>query len=259
MTRRPGRPPRAAGVPDSRDPFRVDLGTSARGETVAVYTRCAQLGCRIFAFDPVTRHESRPTIRLAPNTAVPIATIDDGTITYALVHGHRSEIASAPLDGSRPPHLILRIHAVVTAIDDGPPGLAFVAVQRSVGAAHSHNILYLRRGRRPSRHIDEVGYGEEGGADILSVSFSGNDHLLWGISGQDSDTNNYGLVRRLDLRTGRRTTLTVPGGGLISATPDSANPSAPILVAYEQATDNDGMTADDDDQTLRHFRIADFG
>jgi hypothetical protein len=260
VTRRTGRPPRAAGVPDSRDPFPVDLGTDVRGQTIAVYTRCAQPGCRLFAFDPATGHESWLAIRLAPTTAVPVATVDRGTITYALVHGHRSEIASAPLDGSHPPRTVLRTHAVVTAIDAGQHGLAYVAVQPELGAAHSHNILYLRPGiQQPARRIDEVGYGEEGGADIVSVSFSGSDHLLWGISGQGSDTNNYGLVRRLDLRTGQRTTLTVPGGGLISAAPDSANPSAPILLAYEQATNNDGMIPDESDQTLRHFPTSDFG
>jgi hypothetical protein len=70
--------------------------------------------------------------------------------------------------------------------------------------------------------------------------------------------DNYGEVHRLDLRTGRRTMLLVPNGGLISAAPDSARAGGATLVAFQNKADNDGFGPDADDETLRRYQASDF-
>ena len=255
IARRGTGPARAAGPVDSQ-PFQVDLGTDAAGRDVAVYPRCEPGPCRLVVFDPATGRER--TAATAPRGRIRTAAIDRGIITYALdVAGHRARIVAVPADGSGLARTVLTTHAVVTALDTSSRGLTYVGVQPDVGAAHSSNTLYLRRRGRPSRVLARTGYGEEGGADIVSVSFSGRD-LVWGVSGEDPNVYNYGEVHRLDLRTGRHTMLAVPNGGLISAAPDAARAGGATLIAFQNKADNDGFAPDEDDETLRRYAARDY-
>ena len=235
----------AVGVPDEQEPFVVALGADAAGRTVAVYPRAD----RLVALDPATGVE-RTVLRTA--TVARAVAVDRGAITYALVDGHRSTIRVAALDGSSKPYILVRVPHVVTALAASHYGVAYVAfIQTEPTGAHSQNHLTLH-----GRVIAVTGYGEEGGADITSVAFSGPD-LYWSISGSD-DGPTYGSVERLNLRTGRRRSLSTPGGGVFSAAPDGADPNAPTAVAYEPVAGQD-YEPDPRHQVVRRFPPAAFG
>jgi hypothetical protein len=259
VERRGGERAHGVGVPDARSPFGVDLGTGADGRTLATYGRCAFRICRLYVYDPQTHRETRLPIRVR-TAAVPLASVDRGVVTYGVARGHHSTVRSIPAEGSRAPRTVFVATREITALDTGPHGLAYVEWDAGDGdGAHESTSLHLRndRGQR-DRLVDRAGYGEEGGSELVSVAFSGR-LLIWGVSGEDSSVSNYGEVRRLDLQTGRRATLSAPGGGLFSAAADSADPSSPVLLAYETAPRNDGFGADPANQTVAHFPVSDFG
>jgi hypothetical protein len=245
VARRGSGPAQGVGVPDQRDPFAVDLGTDAAGRNAAVYPR----GHRLVVLDPATGRE-RTALR-TPAVARAVA-IDGGIITYALIHRHRSAIRAVPADGSAPPRVVKRVHGVVTALDTSPHGMAYVNVTPAPGVAHSRNRLVFR-----DRTVDLTGYGEEGGSDIVSLSFSGDD-LVYGITGDDG-TTPWASVERRDLRTGRHTSLTLSGGELFSAAPDAARADGRTLVAVEPVATGDGFSADPDREVLRRFPASAYG
>lgn len=234
-----------AGVPCQAQPFVVDLGTDAGGRAVAVYPR----GLRVVVLDLATRAER--TVARTATVARGIA-VNHGSVTYATVHDGTSTIRRVPADGSARPRLVRRVDGYVTALDTSRHGLAYVALAPTPGAAHSTNEL-LFRGRR----IALTGYGEEGGADIVSVSFSGV-ALVWAVSGSDGSMANHGSVERLNLRSGRRTTLKVPHGGLIAAAPDAAHALGPTLIAFEPGTPEPGFGPASDREVLRRYPWAAF-
>jgi hypothetical protein len=227
------------GVAEQAEPFVVDLGTDAAGRLAAVYPR----GLQVVVRDLATGAER---VVAAPPTVARAVAIHHGRVTYATRKGHRSTISTVPADGSARPRPIRRLHGAVTALDTSRHGLAYVAVTPAPGEAHSQNRLVFRR-----RTVATTAYGEEGGADIVALSFSGAD-LVWGISGEDQDMSNFGSVERLDLRDGHRTTLPVTGG-LIDATPDAARPAGPTLIAFEHDGGEPGFSPDPDDATLRRY------
>lgn len=245
VARRGGGQAHGVGVADQDDAFLVDLGTDAAGRTAAVYPR----GHRLVVLDPASGVE-RTAARTA-DVARAIA-IDRGIITYVSIHGRRSAIHAVPADGSAPPRTVKRVHGVIAALDTSPHGLAYVSVTPAPGVAHSRNRLVFR-----GREIDGTGYGEEGGSDIVSLSFSGDD-LVYGITGDDG-SSPFGSVERRDLRTGRHTTLSTPGGELFAAAPDAARASGPTLVALGPTATGDGFAADPDREVLRRFPPAAFG
>jgi hypothetical protein len=245
VARRGSGRPRAVGVPDLVAPFVVALGADAAGRTVAVYPRRD----RLVALDPATGVE-RTVLRT--ETVARAVAVDRGTITYVLVDGHRSTIRVATLDGPSKPYILVRVHHVVTSVAASRYGVAYVAfVQTESSGAHSQNHLMLH-----GRVMAVTGYGEEGGADITSVAFSGPD-LMWSISGA-ADGPTYGSVERLNLRTGKRRSLSTPGGGVFSAAPDGADPNAPTAVAYEPVAGQE-YEPDPDHQVVRRFPPAAFG
>jgi hypothetical protein len=223
-------------------PFLVDLGTDAAGRLAAVYPRRR----RLVVLDLATSAE-----RVVARTPAPVGAvaIHHGRVTYATTarRGHRSTILSVAADGTGRPRAIRAVHGVVTALDTSRHGLAYVAVWPEPGAAHSQNRLVFR-----GRNVARTAYGEEGGADIVALSFAGAD-LVWGISGEDSSVTSFGTVERVDLRDGHRRTLPVPGGGLVDATPDAARPGGPALIAFERDGGEPGFSPDPDEATLRRF------
>jgi hypothetical protein len=229
-----------AGVPDQAQPFVVDLGTDAAGRAVAVYPR----GLRVIVLDLATRVER--TVARTATVARGIA-VNHGSVTYATVHDGQSTIRRVPADGSARPRVWRRVSGYVTTLDTSRHGLAYVLLAPTPGQAHSTNEL-IYRGRQTAL----TGYGEEGGADIVSVSFTGVS-LVWAVSGQDESMSNFGSVERLNLRTGRRTTLRVPRGGLIAAAPDAAHALGPTLVAFEPGTPEPGFGPDPDREVLRRY------
>jgi hypothetical protein len=233
------------GVADQRAPFLVDLGTDAAGRTAAVYPR----GDGLAVMDPATGAE-RTVLRTAG--VIRAVAIDRGIITYASVRGHRSIIRAMPADGSAPPRVVQRVHGVITALDTSPHGMAYVNVTPAPGVAHSQNRLVFR-----GRVIDRAGYGEEGGADVVSLSFSGDD-LVYGITGDDGSTPSASVERR-DLRTGRHTSLSLTGGELFSAAPDAARADGPTFVAVEPIATGDGFSADPDREVLRRYPASAYG
>jgi hypothetical protein len=245
VVRRGSGSPRAVGVPDQDEPFVVAMGADAAGRTVAVYPRAD----RLVALDLATGIE-RTVLRT--ETVARALAIDRGTVIYVLIYGHRSTIRQAPLDGSRPPWTRKRVHGVITSLAASPHGIAYVVfVQTEPSGAHSRNHLIFR-----DRVIATTGYGEEGGADITSVAFSGPD-LMWSMSGS-SDGPTYGSVERLNLRTGTRRTLSTPGGGVFAAAPDGGDPTAPTAVAYEPTASQE-YEPDPRHQVVRRFPPAAFG
>jgi len=234
------------GVPDQAQPFLPDLGADARGRTIAVYPR----GLRLVVLDLATGAER--TAATTPTVARAIA-IDRGRIAYATIGAHASTIWSVPADSSAAPRRAIVVGGTVVALDRGPHGLAYVVEDDHMGDdAHTRRSITFR-----ARTIAVAGWGEEGGADIVSVGFAGID-LVWGISGRRPDVSNYGTVERLNLRTGHRWTLSVPGGGLIAAAPDSARATAPTLLAFEPGTPEPGYGPDPDHAVLRRFPATAF-
>jgi hypothetical protein len=229
-----------AGVPDQAQPFAVDLGTDAAGRAVAVYPR----GLRIVVLDLAT-HAERMVART--RTVARAIAVNHGSVTYATVQDAESTIRRVPADGSARPRVWRRVGGYVTALDTSRHGLAYVLLGPTPGEAHSTNEVIYR-----GRQIALTGYGEEGGADIVSVSFA-SVSLVWAISGQDQDMNNYGSVERLNLRNGKRTTLRVPRGGLIAAAPDAARALGPTLVAFEPGTPLPGTGPDPGHEVLRRY------
>jgi hypothetical protein len=249
VRRRGSGPARPAGVATNRDPFLVDLGTDAAGRTLAVYQRCVPGPCRLLTYDPATGREA--VAATAPPGRISAVALDRGTITYAMVEGHRSKILSVPLGGG-PTRTVLAARGEITALDTSRHGLAYVRVTPYLGAGGSDNHLVLRRPDGSERRVATTGYGMENGADIAAVGFTGHD-LVWGVTGSHG-TDNYGAVQRLDLRTRHRTAIrTMPPGGLIAVAADSARPDGTVLLAYQAETDNDGFAPDADDETLHRY------
>lgn len=215
------------------DPFAVDLGTDAAGRTVAVYARCAGGRCRVAALDPRTAHAwFLPIPPFPAGDRTPQVSLHRGVVTYAFTVGAWSTIKRVRADGSRPPRIVLEKSGVVTHLDTGPRGLAYVVVEPEPDVAHASASVLLRRlGARRSRRVGGAAYGEEGGTEVVSLAFSGR-RLVWGLTGSDANLVTFGQIAWHDLRTGRSGDRRAPGGWLFSAAPDETNPVAPMLLAY---------------------------
>jgi len=242
-------------VRPSGEPFAVDLGTDAAGHTEVVYPRCEGDGpCRLAVLDPVTaRARFLPLAPVASDRA-PRVSIHAGVVTYAVRRAPWSTVVRVPADGSRAPAILLERRGVITDLDTGPHGLAYVVSEPRPGVAHETTTVHWRPSpHRRARRVTAFGWGEEGGAGVVSVAFSGR-RLVWGVAGSAPDLIGFGRIGWRDLRTGRHGDRPVPGGWLFSAAPDEARPDAAALLAIDPAPVDNGDSGDDDRQLLTPLR-----
>lgn len=221
----------------------ADLGSDSRGHVVAVFARCRR-SCSIVAYDTETQRTRVLPIAVPPGDRVRRVSLDRGTVTFIAVRpGPQSVVRQARADGSRRPTTLLVCKGSATALDTSREGVAFVIATPRSHVPHRRTTLYLRRrGQRGAHRVESVGFGEEGGSEIVSVS--AGTALTWAVAGADENLNSYGELRRLDLRSGRRTDLFVAGSGIVSASADPMNTDGPILVARDPVPNSnaDGPT-----------------
>jgi hypothetical protein len=248
VRRLPVRPPAA--------PLVVDLGTDATGRTVAVFRRCHRGRCTLHRFDPATNREALIPLPLRSRGDGRAPSVHAGRVTFARSGRGPTTIVSAPLDGSSPPVIVERVNGIVRSTDTGDRGLAYAAAPPRDGVHETAADVFFRGRDGRTRVIAHGWSGEEGGTENLTPTFAGR-HLVWGVSGSDTNNTYRSHLARVDLVTGRRSELDLPGGALFACAADDAAPNESILVAYDSGGP-EGYDPDPARQVLRRVSAGRF-
>jgi hypothetical protein len=202
-------------------PFDVDLGTDARGRSVAVYSRCREgrRACRIHLYDIAAGRETtlypghRPAIR-------------QGIIAFARLRADGRDAIfirrMGPKGRARRIHVLPRSLPATTGLDLGAGGLAF-------SAAGDGTRMYLRA---PGGRVRVLAYGTFAGGRRevhASPSFAGR-FLHWAFSDRHPTARANGYAIRRDVRA-RRTVAARTAGYLESLAADAARPGNPLMLA----------------------------
>ena len=247
---------RVTSVRTAARPFAVDLGTDAGGRPVAVFRRCVRARCRLYRFDPATNRARPIPVRLRPRDDGRAPSVYRGVVTFARSGRAPTDIVTAPLDGSARPVVVDRVDGVVRSIDTSNRGVAYAAAPPSDGVHYSAGDVFFRGHNGQTRLIARGGSGEELTTDNLTPTFAGRS-LVWGVTDTTTGNERTAHLARLNLVTGRRGMLDLPGGALFASAADDAMPDGGVLVDYDTGGP-EGFDSDFARQVVRRVSVRHF-
>jgi len=247
---------RATSVRTASRPFAVDLGTDAGGRPVAVFRQCVRARCRLYRFDPATDRARPIPIRLRPHGDGRAPSVHRGVVTFARSGRAPTDIVAAPLDGSARPVVVDRVDRIVRSIDTSDRGVVYAAAAPSDGLHYSAGEVFFRGHDGQTRLIARGGSGEEFTTDNLTPTFAGRS-LVWGVTNTATGNELIAHLARLNLVTGRRGLLNLPGGALFASAADDARPDGGVLVDYDTGGP-EGFDPDPARQVVRRVSVRRF-
>lgn len=233
-------------VAPSDDPFDADLGTTAGGRVVAVYSRCAK-ACRIYLLDLATNSETRLRQAEQVQRDQTHPTLHRGVLGFqrrmrgATSGGTYRLLALRPGAHSRTVKR-LRSGQSVTGADLSARGLAISTAQDTADERHRVSVQVKPTGR-PFRTLQTAASGAMSYATTTAPSWRGN-HLLWGYA-RVLDAPSRLLVRARITASGATFAATtapsaLQGGGILAGVAaDDLSSGAPLWVLADSFDEMD--------------------
>jgi hypothetical protein len=249
VVRLPHERPRDASVRPSAFPFDVNLGTDARGRTVATYSRCrvapgpgdglaVRAACRLHLLDLGTGAE-RLLLRGSPGQSLVGPAMSRGLLAYARLRDGRAPVAEILVVRPGSGRAARRVAAFRAKYVGGVVGLDFE--RDHIAAAVTYldgvggTVLLLGPASGPLRHVAAGSGGQENNVVVASPSIAGR-YVYWAFSNHHGYKPRNGFVVRRDLQTGEVAAEKAPGY-LVVVAADPARPSAALLVASDAGDD----------------------